>query len=120
MEGAFRVEKDLYHIKTKDQYELVRRTEDPIIHQSTKMVIYKEDRLEKRDTTTLQQQCGFDNNMVIPSKELLTGGLLSKRFEQGCPITKKSKFSSSTFFFFISSFKSIKINTYFSKLYGSR
>ncbi|KAI8087346.1 Metallo-peptidase family M12-domain-containing protein, partial [Thamnidium elegans] len=87
IEGGFRYGNDLYHIKATHQYNLVKRSNDPLAT-DTAMLMYRDSdtSLTKRETSS--HQCGFDN-MMIPRVEELTGGLLSKRFEQGCPITKK-------------------------------
>ncbi|GAA5800282.1 hypothetical protein HPULCUR_005708 [Helicostylum pulchrum] len=86
IEGGFRYENDLYHVKAAHQYNLVKRSTDPVAATNTPMVIYRDSDtlLTKRDATS--HQCGFDN-MMMPRVE--QGGLLTKRFEQGCPITKK-------------------------------
>ena len=101
VEGAFQYLHDLYHIKVTENYRLVKRTEDPS-HPPTPMVIYRESdtTLSKRDTQ--QSTCGFDT-MDQPTLEKHTtllgrrGGLLNKRFENGCPTTKKSKYFSSPY-----------------------
>lgn len=86
----------------------MKRFNDPSITETSeaKMIIYRDSdtSLIKRDNQ--QHQCGFDN-MIHPQQQgqqtyesngssdfasiFHVGGLLKKRFDQGCPTTKKSK-----------------------------
>lgn len=92
IEGGFRYGNDLYHVKAAHQYNLVKRSSDPVA-KDTAMVMYRDSdtALTKRDSSS--HQCGFDNMMMPSAVEQFKGGLLTKRFEQGCPITKKSKYT---------------------------
>lgn len=92
IEGGFRYGNDLYHVKAAHQYNLVKRSSDPVA-KDTAMVMYRDSDtvLKKRESSS--HQCGFDNMMMPREVEQFTGGLLTKRFEQGCPIAKKSKYT---------------------------
>lgn len=85
IQGAFQYNNDLYHIKDTHQYNLVKQPNDPA--SSSSMVIYRDsDMLSKRDDPHTHQ-CGFDN-LIQPT----TLPVLTKRFDQGCPTAKKSKY----------------------------
>lgn len=102
IEGAFQYNHDFYHIKSTFNYNLAKRSNDPFVSSAAaKMIIYRDSdtSVTKRDADS-GHQCGFDKLLHQSTQQrdndfadviLGRGGLLKKRFDQGCPTTKKSK-----------------------------
>ncbi|KAI9487615.1 MAG: Metallo-peptidase family M12-domain-containing protein [Benjaminiella poitrasii] len=100
VEGAFTLYGDIYHIKSMENYNLVKRSQDPIIprHQQLNqhMIVYRDSdtSFTKRDDSQQSHQCGFDNleHKSIFNKRSIAANddtHLLKLTTQGCPKTRK-------------------------------
>lgn len=98
IEGAFQHLGELYHIKSKINYNRLKKSDDPLVNDNAKMIIYREsDDITVKRGESAQHTCGFDNyafNQLQTSylNATLSKGLLDKRDRIGCPKTKKSNF----------------------------
>lgn len=118
-EGAFSIYGDTHHVKLTENYQRTKRSDDAELKSTNDihMIMYRDSNtVEKNEegggcgfdrlphTQSLFDQRTFNNPLeIIDNKNnnfgsFNTGKTLSKRVEQGCPSTKKSKFITRLFF----------------------
>ncbi|KAK4516029.1 carnitine O-acetyltransferase yat1 [Mucor velutinosus] len=93
IEGAFKVQNDIYHIKATTNYNLVKRSVDITASDSDVMVIYRDSDTQQHQghETSQAHACGFDNllHRSIAKRGEVSRDAFTKLTGQGCPTTKK-------------------------------
>ncbi|OAD03386.1 hypothetical protein MUCCIDRAFT_143452, partial [Mucor lusitanicus CBS 277.49] len=96
IEGAFKVQNDIYHIKATTNYNLVKRSVDIAASDSDVMVIYRDSDTQQHQGNEASQAhaCGFDNLLhgsIAKRGAAVSRDAFTKLTGQGCPTTKKSR-----------------------------
>ncbi|KAL9557529.1 hypothetical protein MBANPS3_001336 [Mucor bainieri] len=99
IEGAFKVQNDIYHIKATTNYNLVKRSVDIAASDSDVMVIYRDSDTQQHQgyETSEAHACGFDNMLHRPiaKRGEISRDAFTKLTGQGCPTTRKSNYYTS-------------------------
>ncbi|KAI8986036.1 Metallo-peptidase family M12-domain-containing protein [Pilobolus umbonatus] len=93
IEGVFQYSGDLYNIKSRLNYNLVKRTEDAPSQNNANIVVYRESDTHLKRGQPNEHKCGFDNYPFNVQQESFPSNLFignKKRDQMRCPKSRKT------------------------------